>query len=65
MLHAIELSSGLVVIGVGVNVNQHIEMPDRTSLKMISGIQLNRTEVLNDIFVIGNHLGYRNGLNIG
>lgn len=57
MLHAIEPSSGLVVIGVGVNVNQHIEMPDRTSLKMISGIQLNRTEVLNDIlFVIGNHL---------
>ena len=57
MLHAADVSTGCVILGLGINVNQESQLTDRTSLKMVSGKALNRWRVLNEILTaIGTQL---------
>jgi BirA family biotin operon repressor/biotin-[acetyl-CoA-carboxylase] ligase len=49
MLHAGDVSTGRVILGIGINVNQDSQATDRTSLKVVSGKAFNRWAVLNEV----------------
>lgn len=52
MLHAADGSTGCMILGLGINVNQESQLTDRTSLRMVSGKALNRWSVLNEILTV-------------
>ena len=59
MRHDTNASLGVIILGIGINVNQVPEDVDRTSLRCASGQVYQRWTVLNDILsAIGENLDY-------